>query len=745
MFATGMSTLAVPSFCKAEASEFNINSQEKFLEVMTNESIYDNANIKIVLSNNIDLTDADLKPITEINRYFKGTFDGQGYAISNITYSSSTQYYGLFPLAENATIKNVKISGNNSFEFSPTNVLELYAGFLVGYGVNVTFDNCEFDANLSEGNGSEIEIPVYSNLNFGSLCGRLRNDASGGQITNCVNYYNFAFNLIKDVMLKVGGLVGSGDNATILNCLNYGNINFTNSLTSSQTGSVHIGGIEGTVNGTASKIRNACFGGSITPSLSTSGNFIGSIVGGALSDQPISANTNFVYYSDLNLKPSGDNFLALSDKIAQENNINREFLSNASNFDPASSSFDFDFVWRLTNSKIHLQRFQTFDFAFNSIIDNGQIVDSQSTCFQNDQELNSKNLTTKYGIPVKIVLNLKPEYYGYYELSKVLLNGNEPNDNLYVVEQQTNAEEQVTGYIISFTANAQTAGTYSFAVVAKGYDCVVTVSDSAKEGLEGGITIDDGTSLSFKDVLMTFYSSSKERKILAVGQGVYSFDYWELYVKDEENNFTKKVQFDNYQDSKLTIKFGAEPFNKEFKLVAYFTNEAAIKVDFGNYNKAIIKSIVFSGVTYEDSAILVSPTSTQNLEVTVDKNYKIDVDTFTRDIALLYGENPTTTLVVSEPIVNETGDKIYKFSINMRYLENVENNSVKLSFVTKEDETNSQKSLLWLYISLPIAIALIVVVLVIIVLRRRGGSHSTGGSKGTGTKAKEASYKDLYM
>ncbi len=230
--------------------------------------------------------------------------------------------------------------------------------------------------------------------------------------------------------------------------------------------------------------------------------------------------------------------------------------------------------------------------------------------------------------------------------------------------------------------------------------------------------------------------------IIAEGRGIYSFDYWELFYKDNEGNFTIQTNFPDYQNSGLTINFGVQPFDREFKLVAYFTDKAAFKVDFGQYKSNMVSSIKFSGIEYTGEPISVSPNSAPTLEVVLAKNYVLDIDAFTSDIKALYGTNPTTSLVTSEPEKNEEGLTTYKFSINMRYISSFDDNSLKLSFMISEDKSGGGNNLLWLYITLPIVVVLIAGVVLFIILRRRrrGGA----GSSGTGAKQKKESYKDYY-
>jgi PGF-pre-PGF domain-containing protein len=68
-----------------------------------------------------------------------GTFDGNGYTISNLDLEGDNENWGLFREAENATIKNLNIE---NFNVSISTGDDEYAGALIGYGINdITIEN----------------------------------------------------------------------------------------------------------------------------------------------------------------------------------------------------------------------------------------------------------------------------------------------------------------------------------------------------------------------------------------------------------------------------------------------------------------------------------------------------------------------------------------------------------------------------------------------------------------------------
>ena len=132
---------------------------------------------------------------------FKGTFDGNGHVIANLTINRPNKaHQGLFSDLYNGTIKNVSIqNGNVSGERN--------IGLLVGaLAANSTVENCH------------VEGTVKGNITFGGLVGY--NNSS--TITNSSSQGHVQWNEIKasgESGANAGGLVGGqGGNSKIDNC-----------------------------------------------------------------------------------------------------------------------------------------------------------------------------------------------------------------------------------------------------------------------------------------------------------------------------------------------------------------------------------------------------------------------------------------------------------------------------------------------------------------------------------------------
>ena len=734
-----------------------ISNADQFVELLMKSSTYDSELIKINLVNDIDFDGVDLTFISDINGNFKGTFEGNGYSISNITFSSLTQYYGIFPRATDATIQNVKISGKIEFNINETNVKEIYAGVLVGYADNVVFKNCEFDSSLSD--DKTIELPIYSDFNFGMLAGAVKgnplaNDSGNrANIRDCVNYYNFDVKLKNQSNIYVGGLVGNLQNAYVLNTLNFGNIKLTNNIeqggNSENLNKQYFGGIVGSISGSGIQIRNSCFGGSyeVVSLMTNLKLFSGAIFGGALNNTANTSNINFVYYTDGNVRASGDNYISEGDKISKVDVINEAFLKQTEYFDQQSENapFDFNKTWSLYESRFHLQNFMTFSFSFNSSL--SAYIDKAQ--FQVSEGVYSNTYSSRYGLPVHINVTLKPQYVGFFTLKKATLTDNP----LFVwadaeMEVDKNTKEQETSYTISVIANATTKGTYSFEIQSETYDCVATISEEAETEEQGLVRVADSNIANPSvSIPLTFTYNSAVKKIAAEGTSgsVYAFDCWKLYYRGEDGEFsTEEVPFVNSADSTISIAFGVTPFDRDFKLVAHFTDENAIFVNFGEMNTSRIKSIKFGGVDYTGEVIPVSPNYSKNLEIVTAKNYKLDMTAFKEAITTLYGENSIETLVVADPEVNDAGETTYKFSLNMRYIGELAKNTLNLELKTIKDDSNNKNDLLWLWITIPAVAVLLIGFIIFMILRRRGGGKGGKGGKVAKVKEKKVSYKDYY-
>ncbi len=219
------------------------------------------------------------EPIGSTITPFSGTFDGQGYTISNLLINKpGGNNRALFSYVDGATISNVMLE-----DFDITGDSRVAA--LVAYLNNGIVYNCGCSGQISANSGgggligrmstsilmscySEADVTGRSNgENYGGLVGITENNCT---ISNCfargaVSGYN-----------KVGGLVGKLEDAGLSNCYSTGEVNADDT---------EYGGLVGFIDGT--QYADNCFW-----DIDTSGQNASIIGSGKTTDQM----TNFYMY-----------------------------------------------------------------------------------------------------------------------------------------------------------------------------------------------------------------------------------------------------------------------------------------------------------------------------------------------------------------------------------------------------------------------------------------------------------------
>ena len=232
-------TKAIENSSLTTGGEYSISSAEelaKLAEIVNNGT--NTSGITFVLANDIDLADwcaehADTGGWNAIGKdstnAFKGTFDGNGHVIENLTIDKETaDYQGLFGYTKGATIKNVglenaDVHGNsfvasliarasnssieNNYTTGTVNAKSSYVGGLAGYLTdNSTITNCYAVENVKS-NGNAV----------GGLVGYITKTSS---IINC-----YASGDVYSEGITVGGLVGYVYSTSIItNCYFTGSV-----------------------------------------------------------------------------------------------------------------------------------------------------------------------------------------------------------------------------------------------------------------------------------------------------------------------------------------------------------------------------------------------------------------------------------------------------------------------------------------------------------------------------------------
>jgi len=161
-------------------------------------------------SADLNMLDVALPPIgIDSGHAFKGTYDGGGFTISNLSpVAASGNPAGMFGYTSGASVSNLKIDGyTNSGDKGEQ-------GVIAGHAVNSTFS----------------DISINANVNFlMCACGGVVGYMEGGKIENCslqgfVHDEKYGDFQGITVVSAVGGIVGYASGAVISNCTVKGDI-----------------------------------------------------------------------------------------------------------------------------------------------------------------------------------------------------------------------------------------------------------------------------------------------------------------------------------------------------------------------------------------------------------------------------------------------------------------------------------------------------------------------------------------
>lgn len=214
-----------PTQDQDNANLYHISTAAQFMEVMEKSQNYATTNVyynkTIVLDKNIDLCGATVTGFGQDGSHFYGSFDGQGYTVSNFTVKNdngSGYYAGLFSYVfagssiKNLTVKNATIIGNG----------KSMAGAVVGgiYGDTASVvENCH-----------AIDCTVYGQKKVGGVVGYANDGVtvSGCSATNCELFCEVGADVTSaGIAPQADEVVGFNNGATV-NCAdNYTNVNIT--------------------------------------------------------------------------------------------------------------------------------------------------------------------------------------------------------------------------------------------------------------------------------------------------------------------------------------------------------------------------------------------------------------------------------------------------------------------------------------------------------------------------------------
>ena len=204
--------------------------------------------------------------------YFQGTFDGQGYTISNLAVNSTSAYAGLFGYSNGATIRNVVLDSSCSVVSSYSGSYYAFVGGVIGRHLSGSSENIINMASVTlSGNTSKY------NVYLGGITGYIvpSSNSYSTSIKNCVNYGTITHSGATQNWGVVGGLVGMCEGKLTAECVIKNSLNYGNIVHSGVSKSLALGGIVGT---NYYGVYDNCVNfGEITSNKAS--NYIGSVVG----------------------------------------------------------------------------------------------------------------------------------------------------------------------------------------------------------------------------------------------------------------------------------------------------------------------------------------------------------------------------------------------------------------------------------------------------------------------------------
>lgn len=222
---------------------YSISSPEELKKLMDMEA-YKTAGNTFVLTSDIDLSGYDWKGM----KNFAGTFNGNGYTISNLTSTTNGLFQSMTSTAtiENVIVKDANINssetwtGNNTVGYgiivgcnkggTVDNVLATGHISAIEHVAGIVGSNMDHNGNTSSlANGGKIsysnaDVTIYSSSGTcvggiaGHNSGTVSNCNTTGEITGCPNYGGHSDGINYDFSLA-GGLVGHNTGYTLIeNC-----------------------------------------------------------------------------------------------------------------------------------------------------------------------------------------------------------------------------------------------------------------------------------------------------------------------------------------------------------------------------------------------------------------------------------------------------------------------------------------------------------------------------------------------
>ena len=180
----------------ADSDGYYLISNPKELVAFRAISSYSDNTVKGKVTADIDMTGIGMQPINTRDYRFRGTFDGQTHAITNLYIYHDAENTGLFGAIDAATVKNLKLTGDY---YSGSK----FIGGITGYAYNSRIEN------------SDVAVTINSTVNGDGTHGGLIgvNESAGTVVENCLvncKMYGESTN-------SCGGIVGWATNSITIN------------------------------------------------------------------------------------------------------------------------------------------------------------------------------------------------------------------------------------------------------------------------------------------------------------------------------------------------------------------------------------------------------------------------------------------------------------------------------------------------------------------------------------------------
>ena len=229
----------------------------KLLRTEINDNNLDTTGIIVELGADIDFsTESEWESIGTKTNGFKGTFDGKGFKLKNLSLNG-VSFVGIFDYADNAVFKNINIENINIVSPIGTNV-----GIICGTAIN----------GFTASNITANNVIINGNSNTGVILGLIYYEATMDNIT------------ISNTTLSGGQYVGG--------VVGYGYGNFTN-IKSNVTieKATNAGGLAGQINSATSKTTNILSNINVNVNMENITGMAGGVSGAILGDTTISGVT----------------------------------------------------------------------------------------------------------------------------------------------------------------------------------------------------------------------------------------------------------------------------------------------------------------------------------------------------------------------------------------------------------------------------------------------------------------------